>query len=70
MDADPPAPDYYLCPRRGDFIHVLAPPPALDSPQGKADLQVVLDAQRSIFFDEANHQPRGSKARDCRETRI
>jgi acid phosphatase (class A) len=38
---------YYLDPSRVDLVHVLAPPPAPDSPAGKADLQAVLEAQRA-----------------------
>lgn len=40
------AADYYMNPAQVDLIHILAPPPAPDSAQGKADLQCVLDAQR------------------------
>src|SRR5579859_6116344 len=42
-----PAHDFYLDPSRVDLVHILAPPPAPDSPAGKADLQAVLDAQRT-----------------------
>lgn len=37
----------YLDPSKVDLQHVLAPPPSADSPEGKADLQAVLDAQRT-----------------------
>jgi acid phosphatase (class A) len=37
---------FYLEPSQVDLVHILAPPPAPDSPAGKADLQAVLDAQR------------------------
>lgn len=37
----------YLDPSKVDLQQVLAPPPSPDSPQGKADLQAVLDAQRT-----------------------
>ena len=38
---------FYLDPTRVDLAQVLAPPPAPDSPAGKADLESVLDAQRT-----------------------
>jgi acid phosphatase (class A) len=38
---------FYLNPTEVDLIHVLAPPPAVDSPAGKADLQAVLAAVNS-----------------------
>jgi acid phosphatase (class A) len=38
---------YYLNPAEVDLIHVLAPPPAVGSPEGKADLQAVLAAVNS-----------------------
>jgi acid phosphatase (class A) len=44
--SNPRARDYYFRPSDVDLIHVLAPPPEIDSPQGKADLQAVRDAQR------------------------
>lgn len=37
---------YYMDPSQVDLIHVLAPPPAPGSVEGKADLQAVLAAQR------------------------
>ncbi|HTW88294.1 MAG TPA: phosphatase PAP2 family protein [Candidatus Binataceae bacterium] len=37
---------YYLNPAQVDLVKILAPPPIANSPQGKADLQAVLDAQR------------------------
>jgi acid phosphatase (class A) len=42
-----PARFFYLDPSRIDLEHLLAPPPSSDSPAGKADLQAVLDAQRT-----------------------
>lgn len=39
--------DYYISESSVDLARILAPPPALDSPAGKADLQAVLDAQRN-----------------------
>jgi acid phosphatase (class A) len=47
MDPDRLAPDYYVHQSEVDLVHILAPPPAIASPQGKADLQAVLDAQRA-----------------------
>jgi len=47
MDPSKPAPNYYMNPAEVDFVHILGPPPAIDSSQGKADLQAVLDAQRT-----------------------
>jgi acid phosphatase (class A) len=41
-----PTHQYYALSSEVDLIHVLAPPPTIDSPQGKADLQAVLEAQR------------------------
>ena len=41
------AQDYYINPSSVDLVHILAPPPAPDSAAGKADLQAVLDAQRT-----------------------
>ena len=38
---------FYLNPAEVDLIHVLAPPPAADSPAAKADLQAVLEAVNS-----------------------
>jgi acid phosphatase (class A) len=40
------AADYYMNPAQVDLIHILAPPPAPDSPKGQADLRRVLEAQR------------------------
>jgi hypothetical protein len=34
-----PAPDYYVHPSEVDLVHILAPRPAIASPQGKADLR-------------------------------
>lgn len=39
--------DYYISESSVDLAHLLAPPPAPDSAAGKADLQAVLDAQRT-----------------------
>ncbi len=47
MNPDRPAPDYYMHPSDIDLVHILAPPPAIDSPEGRADLHAVLDAQRA-----------------------
>ena len=41
-----PAHHYYLDPSQVDLVHVLGPPPAPGSPEGKVDLRAVLDAQR------------------------
>jgi len=38
---------FYLDPSSVDLVHILAPPPAPDSPAGKADLAAVLEAQRT-----------------------
>jgi acid phosphatase (class A) len=38
---------YYISPTEIDLIHILAPPPAPDTPAGKADLQGVLAAVNS-----------------------
>ena len=38
---------YYLDPSQVDLIHILAPPPAPDTDEGKADLQAVLAMQRT-----------------------
>jgi acid phosphatase (class A) len=38
---------FYVMPDEVDLIHVLAPPPSVDSPAGKADLQAVLAAVQS-----------------------
>ncbi len=38
---------YYLSPSEIDLVHILAPPPTPDSPEGKADLQAVLAAVSS-----------------------
>jgi acid phosphatase (class A) len=37
----------YLSPSTVDLVHILAPPPPVDSAAGKADLQAVLEAQRT-----------------------
>lgn len=47
MDPSTPAPNYYMSPAEVDFVHVLGPPPAIDSPEDKVDLQAVLDAQQT-----------------------
>jgi acid phosphatase (class A) len=47
MDPSKPAPNYYMNPAQVDFVHVLGPPPTIDSPEGKADLEAVLYAQRT-----------------------
>jgi acid phosphatase (class A) len=47
MDPAKPAPNYYMTPAEVDLVHVLGPPPAIDSPEGNADLQAVLNAQRT-----------------------
>lgn len=39
--------DYYINPSSVDLVHILAPPPPPDSVAGKADLQAVMDAQRT-----------------------
>jgi acid phosphatase (class A) len=38
---------YYIDPSQTDLVHILAPPPAPDSDEGKADLAAVLAAQAS-----------------------
>jgi acid phosphatase (class A) len=38
---------YYISPSEIDLLHILAPPPTPDSPEGKADLQGVLAAVNS-----------------------
>jgi acid phosphatase (class A) len=45
LESAAPAQVFYLDPSRVDLVHILAPPPAPDSPAGKADLQAVLEAQ-------------------------
>jgi acid phosphatase (class A) len=47
LDSAAPPHAFYMDPSRVDLVHILAPPPAPDSPAGKADLQAVLDAQRT-----------------------
>jgi acid phosphatase (class A) len=44
---------FYLDPSRVDLVHILAPPPAPDSPAGKADLQAVIDAQHARTAEQA-----------------
>lgn len=39
--------EFYLDSSHVDLVHILAPPPVPGSPAGKADLQAVLDAQRT-----------------------
>ncbi len=39
--------NYYISASSVDLPHLLAPPPTLDSAAGKADLQAVMEAQRS-----------------------
>ena len=46
---------FYLNPAEVDLIHVLAPPPAADSPAGKADLQAVLAAVNSRTDAQIKH---------------
>lgn len=46
---------FYLNPAEVDLIHVLAPPPAVDSPQENADLQAVLAAVQSRTDAEIKH---------------
>jgi acid phosphatase (class A) len=46
---------FYLTPADVDLVHVLAPPPAVDSPAGKADLQTVLAAVQSRTDAEITH---------------
>jgi acid phosphatase (class A) len=41
------AASYYIDPSQIDLVHILAPPPAPDSNEGKADLATVLAAQSS-----------------------
>jgi acid phosphatase (class A) len=53
FNASAPA-HFYLDPSSVDLVHILAPPPALDSPAGKADLQAVLEAQRTRTPAEAD----------------
>jgi acid phosphatase (class A) len=38
---------FYVGPDEVDLVHVLGPPPPMDSPDGKADLQAVLTAVQS-----------------------
>ena len=38
---------YYVSPAEIDLVHILAPPPTPDSPEGKADLEAVLAAVNS-----------------------
>lgn len=42
----PPAPTTYFATSQVDILALVPPPPAADSPQQKADIQAVLDAQR------------------------
>ena len=46
---------FYLNPADVDLVHVLAPPPAVDSSAGKADLQTVLAAVQSRTDAEIKH---------------
>jgi acid phosphatase (class A) len=46
---------FYLNPVEVDLIHVLAPPPAADSPAGQADLQAVLAAVNSRTDTQIKH---------------
>jgi acid phosphatase (class A) len=46
---------FYLDPAAVDLIHVLAPPPAVGSPAGQADLQAVLDAVQSRTDAQIEH---------------
>jgi acid phosphatase (class A) len=40
-------PDHYMHPSQVDLVEVLGPPPAPDSPEGQADLQAIIEAQRA-----------------------
>ena len=44
---------YYIDPSQVDLVHILAPPPAPDSNEGKADLAAVLAAQSARTDAEA-----------------
>ncbi len=46
---------FYLDPAEVDLVHVLAPPPPVDSPAGKADLQAVMAAVQSRTDAEIKH---------------
>jgi len=46
---------FYLDPADVDLIHILAPPPAEDSPAEAADLQAVLEAVRSRSDADIRH---------------
>ena len=46
---------YYISPSEIDLVHILAPPPTPDSPEGKADLQAVLAAVNSRTDAEIKH---------------
>jgi acid phosphatase (class A) len=46
---------FYLRPSEVDLVHVLAPPPASDSPAAKADLQAVISAVASRSDAEIEH---------------
>jgi len=53
MDPAKISPDNYMHPQEVDLIQILGPPPAPDSPAGKADLQAVIDAQQARTPAEA-----------------
>jgi|ERR1019366_2974855 acid phosphatase (class A) len=46
MDPSQAEPDYYIHPSDVDLVHILAPPPSIDSPEEKMDLREVLNQQR------------------------
>jgi acid phosphatase (class A) len=54
---------YYIDPSQVDLVHVLAPPPAQDTDEGKADLDAVRSAQVSRTDDEVK-----SAQADARES--
>ena len=46
---------FYISPVDVDLVHVLAPPPALDSPAEKTDLQAVVAAVQSRTDAQIKH---------------
>src|ERR1019366_6252772 len=46
MDSSKTEPDYYIHQSHVDLVHILAPPPSVDSQDGKMDLREVLNEQR------------------------
>ena len=56
---------FYVGPAEVDLVKILGPPPTMDSPEGKADLQAVLAAVHRFVgmtgFDADHRQPRGSE---------